>query len=36
MTIYSIYSNVPGDPALQRVWDKYQTHAKTMTNEQQP
>jgi hypothetical protein len=22
MTIYSIYSNIPGDPALQRVWDK--------------
>lgn len=22
MTIYSIYSNVPGNPALQRVWDK--------------
>ncbi len=27
MTIYSIYSNVPGDPALQRVWDEYQVHA---------
>jgi len=24
MTIYSIYSDVPGDPALQRVWDEYQ------------
>jgi hypothetical protein len=24
MTIYSIYSNVPGDPALQSVWDGYQ------------
>jgi hypothetical protein len=23
MTIYSIYSDVPGDPALQRVWDEY-------------
>ncbi len=23
MTIYSIYSNVPGDLALQSVWDKY-------------
>jgi hypothetical protein len=23
MTIYSIYSNVPGDPRLQRVWDEY-------------
>lgn len=36
MTIYSIYSNVPGNTALQRVWDKYQTHAQTITNEQQP
>ncbi len=35
MTIYSIYSNVPGDPALQRVWDQYQTHIQTMSNEQQ-
>ena len=25
MTIYSIYSNVPGNPAFQRVWDEYQT-----------
>jgi len=25
MTIYSIYSSVPGDPALQQVWDEYQT-----------
>lgn len=24
MTIYSIYSDVPGDPVLQRVWDEYQ------------
>jgi Acetyltransferase (GNAT) family len=24
MTIYSIYSNVPGDPALQRIWNEYQ------------
>jgi hypothetical protein len=24
MTIYSIYSNVPGDVALQYVWDEYQ------------
>ena len=24
MTIFSIYSNVPGDPALQRIWDEYQ------------
>ncbi|HLI88317.1 MAG TPA: GNAT family N-acetyltransferase [Ktedonobacteraceae bacterium] len=23
MTIYSIYSDVPGDPALQRVWNEY-------------
>jgi len=27
MTIYSIYSNVPGDPVLQRVWDEYQANA---------
>ncbi len=26
MTIYSIYSSVPGDPALQHVWDEYQAH----------
>lgn len=25
MTIYSIYSDVPGDPHLQRVWDAYLT-----------
>ncbi len=25
MTIYSIYSDVPGDPQLQRVWDTYLT-----------
>ena len=25
MTIYSIYSNVPGDPALQHIWDEYNT-----------
>jgi hypothetical protein len=36
MTIYSIYSNVPGDPSLQRVWDEYQLHIQTMTNEQEP
>lgn len=22
-TSYAIYSNIPGDPALQRIWDKY-------------
>jgi ribosomal protein S18 acetylase RimI-like enzyme len=27
MTIYSIYSNVPGDPALQYIWDEYQAHS---------
>ncbi len=26
MTLYSIYSNVPGDPVLQRIWDEYQAH----------
>jgi len=24
MTIYSIYSDVPGDATLQLVWDEYQ------------
>jgi len=24
MTIYSIYGNVPGDPALQQVWHEYE------------
>ncbi len=23
MAIFSIYNNVPGDPAPQRVWDEY-------------
>ncbi len=36
MTIYSIYSNVPGDPSLQRVWDENQVRVHTMANEQQP
>ena len=36
MTIYSIYGNVPGDPTLQHVWDKYQMHAQAEANEQQP
>ncbi|HEY6540198.1 MAG TPA: hypothetical protein VIZ18_04635 [Ktedonobacteraceae bacterium] len=36
MTIYSIYSNVPGGPALQHVWDTYQTHAQGANQEQQP
>lgn len=27
MTIYSIYSNVPGDPALQRIWDEYRAQS---------
>lgn len=29
MTTYSIYSNVPGDPVLQRIWNNYQTHSDT-------
>ena len=29
MTIYSIYSDVPGDPNLQRVWDEYQAQIST-------
>ena len=35
MTIYSIYSNVPGDPALQRVWNEYQANAQAANPEQQ-
>jgi hypothetical protein len=35
MTIYSVYSNVPGDPTLQRVWDEPQGHIQTMANEQE-
>ncbi len=35
MTTFSIYSNVPGDPPLQRVWDEYQVQIQTMTNEQE-
>jgi len=27
MTIFSIYSNVPGAPALQRIWDEYRTQS---------
>jgi acetyltransferase (GNAT) family protein len=34
MTIYSIYSDVPGDPRLQQVWDGYQVHAQTETGDQ--
>lgn len=29
MTIYSIYGSVPGDPALQHVWDEYQAQPNT-------
>jgi ribosomal protein S18 acetylase RimI-like enzyme len=36
MTIYSIYSNVPGNPALQRVWDEYQARAQAETDQTQP
>lgn len=36
MTIYSIYSNVPGDPALQHVWNEYQANAQEANPEQQP
>ncbi len=31
MTIFSIYSNVPGDPALQHTWDEYQAHTQMTT-----
>ena len=33
MTIYSIYSSVPGDPHLQRVWDEYQAHTQKANQE---
>ena len=36
MIIFSIYSNVPGDPTLQHVCDEYQVHVQTMVNEQKP
>ncbi len=36
MTIFSIYSNVPGDPALQRIWNEYQAHFQVTPHEQQP
>lgn len=29
MTIFSIYSNVPGDPRLQRIWDEYRSPSQT-------
>lgn len=35
MTIYSIYSNVPGDPTLQHVWDEYQAYVQKANPEQQ-
>lgn len=34
-TTYSIYSSVPGDAALQRVWDEYRAEARTSINLQQ-
>ncbi|MGH2497527.1 MAG: GNAT family N-acetyltransferase [Ktedonobacteraceae bacterium] len=36
MTIYSIYSNVPGDPALQRVWEAYKANTQAAKPGQQP
>lgn len=36
MTIYSIYGNVPGDPALQCVWDEYKANVQASNAEQQP
>lgn len=36
MTIFSIYSTVPGDPALQRTWNEYQANIQVKTHEQQP
>jgi len=34
MTIYSIYSNVPGDPDFQRTWDEYHVHSQATAQEQ--
>lgn len=34
MTIYSIYSNVPGEPTLQRVWDEYGKNVQAENPEQ--
>ena len=36
MTIYSIYSNVPGNPTFQHVWDEYQARAQAETDQTQP
>ena len=36
MTIYSIYSDVPGDSVLQRIWDEHQPQTQVAVNEQQP
>ena len=36
MTIFSIYSNVPGDPALQHTWNEYQANIQMTTHEHQP
>lgn len=36
MTIYSIYSNVPGDPTLQRIWNEYQANAQNSLPEHSP
>lgn len=33
MTLYSIYSNVPGDPAFQHVWDAYQATRQPVTDD---
>lgn len=35
MTMYSIYSTVPGNPAFQRVWDEYQTQTQAETDQTQ-
>ncbi len=29
MTVFSIYSDVPGAPILQHIWDEYQSHSET-------
>ncbi len=30
MTVFSVYSNGPGDLALQHTWDEYKAHPKTV------
>jgi len=36
LSLYSIYSSVPEDPALEHVWDNYQVHSHITAREQGP